>query len=71
METKTCLKKLALLVSFNGSSGDIVSDAQVDVLKHIPQDSDFVFSINIKQLISKPKCKKNLEENLKSNPQQK
>lgn len=65
------LKKLALLVALMVVLAISSVDAQVDVLKHIPQDSDFVFSINIKQLISNPNVKKSLEENLKSNPQQK
>lgn len=59
-------KRLSILVALMMFFATFSVSAQVDILKNLPRDSDLVFTINFKQLLSNPNVKKAIEENLNS-----
>ena len=59
-------KRLSILVALMMFMVTFSVNAQVDILNSLPKDSDLVFTINFKQLLSNPNVKKSIEENLNS-----
>ncbi len=61
-------KKLSLLVAIVMFLAAFSTSVQANILTNLPQDSDLVFVINFKQLLSNPNVKKSIDENLNSSP---
>lgn len=58
------MKKLFLFVALMLVFAVSAVQAQQDNLKYVPLDSDFIMSINFKQLLSDPDVKKTIEESI-------